>query len=147
MFHGTIIENIRLGDPTASEERIIKVCKAVGVDSEIRALKDGYHCFVRDNSKTKMPISFQGKICLARAMISEFNLLLLDEPANFLDKASDDHFINILKSLKGQKTVIMISYRPSHIALADNVIALDYGQIVMQGKGEALLPKLLEGFL
>ena len=79
---------------------------------------------------------------MARALVRDAPILLLDEPATSLDEVGDGALVSLLKRLRGQRTVFMISHRPSHIRLSDRVIVLDRGAVVFMGAADEALDAL-----
>lgn len=147
LFYGSILQNIQFSDPTSPFSAIVQATKLAGVYDEIMALPEQFHTMVKDNAIYKIPDSFRQKLCLARTFLKPSNVILLDEPSNHLDHESDHQLIEALKRLKGKKTVIMVTHRPSHLYLADYVIALDASQVVARGKPEKVVDKITKGLI
>ena len=142
LFYGTIAQNIRLADPTISDKRIYLACQLAGIEEEVRNLDHGIYAPIRDQSDMRYPSSFLKGLCLARAYVRNTKIFLLDEPGSGLDAAGDKYLMEALGRMKGKKTVVMITHRPSHLKIADKVIVLRNGQIAMQGKPEEILKNL-----
>ncbi|MAU41346.1 MAG: lantibiotic ABC transporter [Kordiimonas sp.] len=145
LFHGSIAQNIRLSHPTASEEELQEACRLAGVLDDILALPKGFETRIGDQSIQKLPSSFKQRLSLARGLVKKAPILLLDEPAKTLDMAGDAAFIETLKTLRGQSTVIMTTHRPSHIRLADKVIVLEAGMMTHFGTPDEVLPQIYGG--
>ena len=84
------------------------------------------------------------RLNLARAYVRNPSILLLDEPGNGLDPESDQHLIQTLQKLKGDKTIMMVTHRPSHMRIADRLLVMDEGRIVMIGSPDDVLKRLEE---
>ncbi|MCK5830878.1 MAG: ATP-binding cassette domain-containing protein, partial [Methylococcales bacterium] len=143
MFHGTIAQNMRLANGLATDKDLHIAAEKAGVINEILALKNGFNTRLSDNSTDKHPPGFLRSLSIARAFVSPANIVLFDEPGASLDYASDTRFMNQLKILKGQCTMIMVSHRPSHIRLADKVILLQQGNVQFAGSADKAISILM----
>lgn len=128
-FYGTIAQNLRLANPVASDEALEEVCRQAFVLDDIKQMPKGFETRIRDNDIEQLPASFRQRLQLARTLLIDAPIMLLDEPASHLDGNHDEKFIALLKSLHGKRTIIMSSHRPSHFGLADKVLFLENGQI------------------
>lgn len=144
LFFGTVAQNIRLNDPLASDEDMRKAAALAGVLGDIEKLPNGFQTKLGDNDSERLPPGFAHGLCLARALVRPSRLLLLDEPAASLDRNSDTNLMNQLKAVKGTKTVVMVTHRPSHMRLADRVVVMDRGQVHHVGTPDQAI-KLLSG--
>jgi ATP-binding cassette subfamily C protein/ATP-binding cassette subfamily C protein LapB len=133
LFHGTVAQNIRLADPTASDEQLAKAAAEAGVLHNILELPEGFDTRIGDNTIAHLPFGMIQRLVIARAMVREAPILLLDEPATSLDQTGDHVLMDLLRRLRGRTTILMVSHRPSHIRLADRVIVLDQGAITFVG--------------
>jgi ATP-binding cassette subfamily C protein/ATP-binding cassette subfamily C protein LapB len=140
LFHGTIAQNLRLGNPTARDSEIEEACELAGVLGDIEALPNGIETRIGDQTVWQMNSGLRQRISLARAYLSEAPVLLMDEPAHALDDIGDKIFMETLGKLKHRKTIVMVSHRPSHLRLADKLILLDRGAVVAMGPPETVLP-------
>jgi len=144
MFHGTIAQNMRLGNGLATDAELKEAAEKAGMLEEIQALPYGFNTRLSDNAADKYPPGFMRSLSIARAFVSPANIVLFDEPGASLDFASDTRFMNQLKALKGQCTLIMVSHRPSHIRLADKVILLHQGAVQFAGNADEAISLLME---
>ena len=144
MFHGTIAQNMRLNNGLATDREIEEAAREAGILDDIRRLPDGFDTRIGDNTTNRFPPGFLRGLSMARAFVSPARILLLDEPGASLDQESDRRFIEQLKLLKGRRTIIMVSHRPSHIRLADKVIMLDQGSVRFSGAADDAIALLLE---
>jgi ATP-binding cassette subfamily C protein/ATP-binding cassette subfamily C protein LapB len=83
------------------------------------------------------------RLALARAFLSEAPIILLDEPANHLDREGDEALMRLIAKVRGRSTVVMTTARPSHMRAADRVVVLHEGNLVAQGKPEQIVPRLM----
>ncbi len=145
MFHGTIAQNLRLANGLATDTELQRAASKAGVLEEILALPEGFNTRLTDNSTEKYPPGFLRSLSIARAFVSSTKIVLFDEPGASLDFESDTRFMNQLKALKGQCTMVMVSHRPSHIRLADKVILMNQGSVQFAGKADEAISILMEG--
>ncbi|MBM3492416.1 MAG: ATP-binding cassette domain-containing protein [Alphaproteobacteria bacterium] len=145
LFHGTIAQNLRLADPGASEERLRQAAEQVGVLDDILAMPEGFETRLNDSSLRKLSVGFGRRLALATVLVKDSAILLLDEPAQGLDDEGDAAFMRMLAALKGQRTVILVTHRPSHMRLCDRVLALDGGRLVLDGPPSEVVRRILEG--
>lgn len=145
LFHGTISQNIRLGNPVASDDQILEACRMAGMEDDLAKMPRGLETRMGDQNIWQMNSGLRQKISLARAYVADAPIILMDEPANALDDQGDKVFMETLKSLKGNKTVIMVSHRPSHIRLADQLVMLHRGTVRDAGKPDDVLNRMAGG--
>ncbi len=129
LFHGSISQNLRLADPTATDDQLARAAAEAGVLDRILRLPKGFETRLGDNSSVHLPYGFAQRLVMARALIRDASILLMDEPARSLDDSGDLALIQLLKRLKRRTTIVMVSHRPSHIRLADRVIVMDQGTV------------------
>lgn len=128
LFKGTILQNLTLFDP-ARAELAMTVCRRLGLDRRIASLPQGYETIVGDASQEALPRGARQMICLARALVREPAVLLLDEPNSSLDVQSDAAFRRALEELRGSVTILLVTSRPSLLSLADRVIQIVDGRV------------------
>lgn len=142
-FYGTIAQNIRLAHPTATDTEIEEALAMTGILDQVNALEGGVNFRLMGNRETQFSEGFLKQLMLARAFVKKPSIFLLDEPGAQLDLAGDQAFVKALQGQKGKATTIMATSRPSHMRLADRVIVLDRGRIVLQGPPDEVVPRLL----
>lgn len=145
VFFGTIAQNIRLSDPTASDEELEWALREADAWDDIQALPDKLMTRIGDERTDLIPDNLIQRISLARAYLRRPPILLLDEPANGLDFESDRAFMKTLERIKGHSTVLMVTHRPSHLKIADKIIYLDGGVVRMAGPAQQVLDRLPQG--
>ncbi|AWU96116.1 ATP-binding protein (plasmid) [Azospirillum ramasamyi] len=138
LFKGTILQNLTLFDPGRAD-LAMEVCRRLGLDRRIASLPQGYETIVGDASQEALPRGARQMICLARALVREPAVLLLDEPNSSLDTESDRQFRRALEELRGSVTILLVTSRPSLLTLADRVVQIVEGHAVSRGPagGEA----------
>jgi ATP-binding cassette, subfamily C, bacterial LapB len=144
LFHGTIAQNMRLGNGLATDADLRIAAEKAGVLDDILVLPEGFNTRLSDNAAEKYPPGFLRSLSIARAFVSPANIVLFDEPGASLDFESDTRFMNQLRKLKGQCTMIMVSHRPSHIRLADKVILMQQGAVQFAGAADEAISILME---
>ncbi|RXK08850.1 type I secretion system permease/ATPase [Halarcobacter bivalviorum] len=132
LFMGTIKDNISISDQFASDEQILKASKIAGVHDFLGKHQAGYDFIVGERGDGLSGGERQA-VTLARAIVSNPNILILDEPTNSMDDLSEEHFKNRLAPIIEDKTVIVVTHRPSMLSLVDRIIVIDDGKIIADG--------------
>jgi thiol reductant ABC exporter CydD subunit len=129
LFRGTVADNIRLGDPGASEERVREAAGLAGADSVIARLSDGYATIVGEGAR---PLSTgeRQRIALSRAFLRDASLVVLDEPTANLDPASARIVGEAIERLRPGRTILLIAHDAELAARADRVVTIAHGQVV-----------------
>lgn len=140
IFSGTIIDNIRFGRPSASDEEVIEAAKAVGADDFIKNLSNGYFTEVEERGNV-LSVGERQLISFARALLANPRIIILDEATASIDTETEVKIQHALRTLLKGRTAIMIAHRLSTIREADNIIVLDHGNIMEQGNHQQLMEK------
>ncbi|MGN6540794.1 MAG: ABC transporter ATP-binding protein [Ginsengibacter sp.] len=140
LFYGSIRENIAYGRPEATDAEIIEAAKLANAEEFIKKMPHGYDTLVGERGLTLSGGQRQ-RIGIARAVVRNSPILILDEPTASLDTESEKIVIEALEKLMQGRTVITIAHRLSTICDADKIIVLDRGLIAEQGTHEELLKK------
>jgi ATP-binding cassette subfamily B protein len=138
LFNTTVWSNIAYGKPGASRDEILHAAGQANADEFIRKLPDGYDTIVGERAVTLSGGQRQ-RIAIARAIICDSPILILDEPSSGLDAASEKQVFEALDRLMESKTTVVIAHRLSTIRRADCIFVIDDGQIVQNGNHEQLL--------
>ncbi len=140
LFKGTIYENVAYGNDRATREDVINACKAAHIHEFITSLKDGYDTILTDDG---INISKGQKqlLTIARAMLSESKMLILDEATSNVDSYTEQQIQEAIRNLCRDKTTFIIAHRLSTIQSADHILVLDHGTVIEQGTHEELLQK------
>ena len=138
LFHGTIYENIAFGNPQASKEEVIAAAKLANADEFISKMPLGYETPVGERGSTLSGGQRQ-RIGIARVMVRNNPILLLDEPTAALDSESEKLVIDALEKLMKGKTVIAIAHRLTTIRDADKIIVISGGVVAESGSHTELL--------
>ncbi|HTD56992.1 MAG TPA: ABC transporter ATP-binding protein [Silvibacterium sp.] len=138
LFHGTILENIAFGRPDATRDEIVAAAKLANADDFISRMPDGYDTTVGERGSTLSGGQRQ-RIGIARVMIRNSPILILDEPTAALDSESEKLVIDALERLMKGRTVITIAHRLSTIRDADRIIVISNGIVAENGDHEELI--------
>lgn len=138
LFHETIRENIIFGNERATEEDMIRASKLAGCHEFIEKLPEGYDTVVGEGGSTLSGGEKQ-RISIARAILKDAPILLLDEPTSSLDGKNEVLVQKAISHLVKNKTVIMIAHRLKTIKNADRIIVLDQGTIKEEGSHQELM--------
>ncbi len=139
LFGGTIRENIIYDKEGITEERLVEVCKTVGLHHYIKTLPQGYDTLLND--KTSLSQGQRQLLTIARAMILDAPMLILDEATSSVDTRTEALIQEAMDSLTAGRTSFVIAHRLSTIRNADLILTLRDGDIVEQGNHEELLAK------
>lgn len=138
LFKQSILDNIRMGRSDATEEEVICAAKAAQCDEFIQKLPDGYHTVYGRNG-VKLSGGQIQRIAIARAIIKNAPILVLDEATSFSDPENEHLIQQALSKLMEGKTVIMIAHRLSTIRNADQILVIDNGTLVQNGTHQDLI--------
>jgi ABC-type multidrug transport system fused ATPase/permease subunit len=138
LFRGTVRDNIAFGRPDATEDEIIHAAKLANADEFIARMPHGYDSMVGDRGLTLSGGQRQ-RIGIARALIRDDPILVLDEPTAALDAESEQLVIQALQRLMKGRTVICIAHRLSTIRDADKIIVIKDGAVTEQGSRQELM--------
>lgn len=132
LFSGTLRENLMFADPLADAQRVEKVLKIVGLSEELSELGGGLDYVIGNEGAPDLSTQFRYKFAFAQALLVDSQLILIDElPNSLLSGRLGQVLENLIRTVRGKRTVIFISYRTDFLGLADRVIALRYGKIPM----------------
>lgn len=138
LFGGTIADNIRYGQPEATEAEVVTAARALGADDFISKLPKGYQTEVGENG-INLSVGQRQLISFARALLADPRILVLDEATSSIDTATEKVIQQALDLLMEGRTSFVIAHRLSTIVNADKIVVLDHGQIVEMGRHEELL--------
>ena len=138
LFNGTIRENIQYGQLDANEEQITEAAKAANCHTFIQELADGYDSRVGERG-VKLSVGEKQRVSIARALLSDAPILILDEATASVDTATERLIQEALERLMKNRTSFVIAHRLSTIRKADQIIVLKEGAIVEQGTHEELV--------
>ena len=138
LFHDTIANNIRFGQPEADMETVIAAAKKACCHDFIMSLPDGYDTVIGEGGASLSGGEKQ-RISIARAMMKDAPVIFLDEATANVDPENENELMRAIQALTAEKTVIMIAHRLKTVEHADQILVIDHGRIVQQGTHESLL--------
>lgn len=144
LFHGTLRENLTLGAPMATDERILAALGQLGLSDFVRKLPEGLDHMVQEGGLGLSGGQRQG-LLLVRLLLRRPNVLLLDEPTAALDEVTEAAVINTLAGLEDDVSVIVATHRPAVLRMVDRLIVVNNGTIAMDGPKDQVLAQLRSG--
>lgn len=139
LFKGTVEENLRMGNPEAAEEELVRVLKKVNLWEFLKA-QDGLKTVLLEKGS-----DFSGgqrqRLCIARALLHDTPIYIFDEASSNIDVESEEIIMEVIRELAGEKTVLLISHRLANVEKSDRIYVLKDGEIAEEGRHEKLLEK------
>ena len=140
LFSGSISENLRWGDPNASDETITDACTIAAADGFVRSFPDGYSMDLGQGG-VNVSGGQKQRLCIARALLKKPRIMILDDATSAVDTATDASIRKALRENMGDTTTIIIAQRISSVMDADRIIVLDDGKISDFGTHDELLAR------
>lgn len=140
LFNDTVLENIRIANPEATLEDVIRVSKAAHCHEFIEKLPEGYHTSVGEGGM-RLSGGEKQRITIARALLKDAPIIILDEATVFIDPENESLIQKALDNLTQNKTVLVIAHKLSTITTMDQIIVLEEGRIIKKGKHDDLIKK------
>jgi ATP-binding cassette, subfamily C, bacterial LapB len=144
LFYGSLRDNIKIGAPQVSTERLMAVCRITGLDAVIARHPQGMDMMLGEGG-AGLSGGQRQLVALARCLVADPPVLLMDEPTSAMDAQTESAFIAQLKKMPGRRTLIIATHRLSLLDLVDRVIVLDQGRVIADGPKEQLLQALTSG--
>ncbi len=139
LFDGTISENVRFSRPEATDEELKEACRIARVDEFAERFPDGYDTIVGERG-VKLSGGQRQRLSIARAILADPRILILDEATSSLDSESEAMIQDGLNHLMKGRTTFVIAHRLSTIRKADQILVVEQGNIVERGTHESLYP-------
>jgi ABC-type multidrug transport system fused ATPase/permease subunit len=140
LFHGTVRDNLLLGDPSAGPERVETAARAAGAHDFIQRLPAGYDTVVGERGATLSGGERQ-RVAIARALLKDAPILVLDEATSSIDAKNEAEIQGALDSLATGRTTMAIAHRLSTVRHADRIVLLDAGRVTAAGSHVELLER------
>jgi len=128
-FPGTVRDNLRFAAPQASDHDIATVCRAANVDEFVRRLPGGHDARL-ERGALNLSVGQRQRLAIARAMLVDPRILLLDEPTAALDEASEQLLIGALRQFTEGRTTLLVTHRPAVLVLAHRIVRLHNGRVI-----------------
>lgn len=138
LFHDTIENNIRFGNPDATMEEVVDAARRARCHDFITELPEGYQTFVGEGGSTLSGGEKQ-RISIARAILKNAPIIILDEATSSVDPENEHELLQAIKELTKGKTMISIAHRLTTVRDADQILIIDSGQIMQRGSHEILM--------
>ena len=138
LFSGTIRENLRWGNPNATDEEMVHACQIACADEFIRSFPDGYDTHIEQGG-TNVSGGQKQRLCIARALLKKPKILILDDSTSAVDTRTDASIRQALAGEIPETTKIIIAQRIASVQACDLILVMDGGRIVAQGKHDELL--------
>lgn len=138
LFHGTIWENLTYGRSDLTKQEVENAAKAAGIHTYIMSLKDGYDTLLSDNG-VHISKGQRQLLTIARAMLTEAKMLILDEATSNVDTRTEQQIQNAMTKLMKDKTCFIIAHRLSTIRNADKILVVKDGKVVEEGNHRKLM--------
>ena len=140
LFHDSVENNIRFGRPEATHEQVVEAAKRACCHDFILSLPEGYDTIIGEGGSTLSGGEKQ-RISIARAILKDAPIIILDEATSSVDPENEQALLYAIQELTKDKTLISIAHRLSTVRNADQIIVIDQGRVVQQGKHNELLQK------
>ncbi|HHU94868.1 MAG TPA: type I secretion system permease/ATPase [Alcaligenaceae bacterium] len=144
LFYGTLKHNLTMGAPFATDEQMLEVAKMTGVDRFASKHPDGYSMMISERGESLSGGQRQA-IAVARSLLGNPSVLLLDEPSSNMDNQSEVQLRKHLKPICAPRTVVLITHRMALLELVDRLMVVDNGKIVADGPKDQVIAALREG--
>lgn len=138
LFSGSILDNLRWGDPDATEEQCIEACRLACADGFISRMPDGYNTHIEQGG-TNVSGGQKQRLCIARALLKKPKVLILDDSTSAVDTATDASIHKAMAESIPGVTKIIIAQRVHSVMQADRIAVLDNGQLAAFGTHDALM--------
>ncbi len=138
MFDATIRENLKYGNPDVTEEEIIEAARVAEIHEFVMRTPDGYDTLLGDEG-IKLSVGEKQRLAIARAILTDPRILILDEATSSLDSLSEALIQKAMANVMEGRTAFVIAHRLSTIVNADKIVVMDGGEVVEMGSHEALL--------
>lgn len=137
LFNATLLENLRIADPKASEAEVMAALEAVGLGGLVRRLPQGLHTMV-DEAGLRFSGGERHRVALARVLLQGAPIVLLDEPTVGLDPITEAELLTTVFGVLAERTVVMVTHHLLGVAAMDRVVYLEDGSIVLDGSPSTL---------
>jgi ABC-type bacteriocin/lantibiotic exporter with double-glycine peptidase domain len=138
LLSGTILENLTYGNPDAGKREVVRATRAAGIHEFIETLPEGYNTEIGEKG-VKLSEGQKQRLSIARALIKDPDILVLDEPSSALDKLTENTIFDTIPAVLKDKTLFVVTNRLSTVRAADPIILLDENRLLTTGTYQSLL--------
>jgi PrtD family type I secretion system ABC transporter len=142
LFNSTIRDNIALGAPGCSDEQVLAAAEAAGVHHTVVDMPNGYATQIGE-AGSRLSAGQRQRIAIARALVGNPAVLLLDEPSSSLDRQAEEDLKNTLVRLAQERTVVVVTHSPVLLPSCRDIVVLEKGQLAAAGPASEILPRLM----
>lgn len=146
LFYGTVKENILVSAPWCSDEDLLNAAKLSGVDDFVHRHPQGYDMNVGERGEN-LSTGQRQAICIARAILTNPNIILFDEPTSAMDSTSENNLILSMRTFLKDKTVLVVTHKRTMLQLVDRIVILNNGKLVLDDERDKVLKALASGQL
>ncbi|WP_235045494.1 ATP-binding cassette domain-containing protein [Methylophaga lonarensis] len=146
LFYGSVRDNIAIGAPYADDQAILKAAELAGVTEFVNRHPSGFDMQVGERGEGLSGGQRQS-IAVARALLMDPPMLVLDEPTNAMDNSTEERFKSKLTQVLENKTLLLVTHRASLLSLVDRIIVMDQGKLVADGPREQIMTALKSGHI
>ncbi|MFS2125149.1 type I secretion system permease/ATPase [Pseudomonas sp. Pseusp97] len=144
LFSGTLRDNLVSGARYIDDQRVLEVAELTGVNEFVRLHPQGYELQVGERGHNLSGGQRQN-VALARALLLDPPILLLDEPTSAMDNAGEERLKQRLQAIMGEKTLLLVTHRASMLSLVDRLVIVDKGRIIADGPKDVVMDALKKG--
>lgn len=144
LFYGTVAQNLRLSNPTASTGELIEATREARVHDDIMSLPEQLETRLTEDVMARLPAGFRQKLALARVYLRRAPVMVFDEATQGLDEDGDKAFIAAIQRMRGKATIVIVTHRPSHMRIADRLLVMKAGKAVAMGPPEEVLRSMMD---
>jgi len=138
LFSGTIKENLRWGDPDATDEELVEACRLAQADEFVSSFPDGYDTYIEQGG-TNVSGGQKQRLCIARALLKKPKILILDDSTSAVDTKTDAQIRAGFRAFIPETTKIIIAQRVASVEDADLILVMENGTVVAAGKHDELI--------
>jgi ATP-binding cassette subfamily C protein LapB len=141
LFAGTIRSNLAQRNPVAEDAEIVRAAQAAGVHNYVIDLPDGYDTDIGE-AGARLSAGIRQRLAIARALVGDPPVILLDEPSSNLDRQAQDELTRSLVALARDHSIIVVTHSPVLLSACGHIMALDGGKLAMAGPASEIMPRL-----
>ncbi|MGE0385609.1 MAG: type I secretion system permease/ATPase [Gammaproteobacteria bacterium] len=142
LFHGTLRDNIALGIPLADDAEVLEAARLAGLDTLVQQHPQGFDLVIPEGGGG-LSGGQQQAVAIARALMRNRPVLLLDEPTSAMDFSTEQTFLTHLKASLTGRTLILVTHKPTVLGVVDRIVVVDRGKVVLDGPRDQVLKQLV----